>query len=1290
MVRNNDSSYLARVEKWVKRSLKKKVTITSNVIVAFMITGAFFMMPEVVNAKWERLGIKTANNSVGTTQIVDNMNIKGVVALNPNEKGENGADISYVPDYSTKIVVIGSNAQVKGDSPPREATVIGADSESRGAQAVVVGFKSRADAQSVALGSNVYALQTSAVAIGSDDNPEYTELITEYDYKKYFQTLYDKLDPEGTTYGYKDGKLIDEEKAVFSPTVANGAGAIALGSRALANDPGATALGTLAFAIGRGATALGTLSRAQGVGSIALGNKTKIFAENSVGTGNEVQVLKTGGMGYGYKAYSGGEGSIAIGRNVYANTLMNRRDDNDNVKDAEDYVLDLNKLREVIGDNDENKFNNYIESIDSKIKSGIVPKLHENEYNVADVVQSNSKNNAIVIGRSSIGLGSNSIALGKGAFSLGDNSFAIGSYSLTKDEAKNAIAVGLLSRALSENSIAFGVGTAVSNDSKRSISIGSSSVISGENSAILGTDSYVQGKDSILVGTKGSIYGDSNLSFGNEVNIQQSENNLSLGNKTKIGQGVTSSVVLGNEASIGAEDLQKDTNIENATAIGFGAKVVEGSGTKETGINSVALGKGAIATLENSVALGVESATDYTFEQLQKTPWASKGAISIPTSGNTGVISVGSRGQERRIVNVASGAFDTDAVNVAQLKTLEERIDTQMNGLNEGGGIQYLSVEKSKGEAGKAKATIDKITNYNKYVKLQKELMYIKVREEIAGEKFNQKTIEELQKKVDDILKGDSVIPQGEHDPFKDVIAKINSAKDKTGEAKSQAFSEIMKEIGTIADGLEADGYPQKNIAGDMEAAKKNNYLNQGAQGIDSIAFGYGAATSGDNDGEAGKHAIAIGFEAKANAASSIALGDNATTGAGSSNSVAIGKNSHITDNASDSIVIGNGAKATQKNSIALGKGAETGTVSKVISAKIGDITYGNFAGDPVTNDESRVLSIGKTGEERTITNVAAGRVLENSTDAINGSQLYVTNKVLSNLAKTSENVLGDSFVLNENGEISVKNGDIGGTGKTTVSEAVASLGNKVITLSDRVNNKISKNLSSDPTFVLAGNDDVVVEVNDTNDQMNFSINKGEVKLDDKKVVSGDAVSKAIAAAKPSVVGEDVIEVEHSTQNEADKFIVSLNKEKLINKLGDTYITKNDYKVGDGIEADKWKEKLGVADLGLHYKADGESDRITTLAKGFTFSGDKNIKVSTEDGGVVKHTLNEDLVGINSIAGNGQKISLTSAGTDLNNGKIINMGSGTIGDGSTDAVTGGDIYKTLQEYAKIVIFLISI
>ena len=737
MVGKNDGNYLARVEKWLKSSMKKKITITSSTLVALMITGAFFMMPEVAQAKWVAIDRSKVGDADYAGWDAKTKTPTMTVALNP---GPGREDSSFIPDNgSAGAVVIGYNANLEGAASQsivignnakasassgdettyetRQVTVIGADSESRGAQAVVVGFKSRADAQSVALGSNVYALKTSAVAIGSDDNPEYIDLITKYDYDHYFNELYKQLDPNGEIYGYTDAGLIDAGKAIFSPTVANGAGAIALGSRALANDPGATALGTLAFALGRGATALGTLSRADGVGSIALGNKTKIFAANSVGTGNEVQVLKSGGMGYGYKAYSGGEGSIAIGRNVYANTSMKRKNEDADVKEAETYVLDLGKLREATKAGDEVKFNTYVNSIDTQIEKGIKPNLHTTEQQIDNVVQSNSKNNAIVIGRSSMGLGDNSIALGKGAFSLGDNSFAIGSYSLTKDDAKNAIAVGLLSRALSENSIAFGVGTAVSTDSKRSISIGSSSIVKGENSAILGTNSYVQGKDSILVGTKGKIFGDSNLSFGNGVSIQQSTNNLSLGNDTNIAKGVKSSVVLGNKAGIGAEDLQKNTDIENATAIGFGAMVIEGTGEKETGINSMALGKGSVATLENSVAIGVDSKTDYSFANLKEKPWASKGAISIPTSGNTGVISVGAKGKERRIVNLASGSFDTDAVNVAQLKTLEERIDNQLSGFSEGGGIQYLAVEKTNlnGEAGKANAIITKIEDYNKY-----------------------------------------------------------------------------------------------------------------------------------------------------------------------------------------------------------------------------------------------------------------------------------------------------------------------------------------------------------------------------------------------------------------------------------------------------------------------------------------------------------------------------------------------------------------------------------------------
>ena len=563
--------------------------------------------------------------------------------------------------------------------------------------------------------------------------------------------------------------------------------------------------------------------------------------------------------------------------------------------------------------------------------------------------------------------------------------------------------------------------------------------------------------------------------------------------------------------------------------------------------------------------------------------------------------------------------------------------------------------------------------------------MYIEARQKIGKESFNEETVKELQDTVKKIVDADVNITGLDYAEIAKKIEEI-SKMDASPE-KTKAYEDVMKEISEKSLALEKAGYPDKTLTKEelskkIKEAKENNYLNNQALGIDSIAFGYGASTSGDNDGEAGKHGVAIGFKSRANAQSSIALGDGASVGVGSLNGIAIGKEAKIIDNMNDSISIGNGAVASEKNSIALGKGAKTERVSKITSNKIGNILYGKFAGDPTTNGESRVLSVGKSGEERTIANVAAGRVEDNSTDAINGSQLYATNKVLSNLANTSKNVLGDSFELDENGEISVKTGGIGGTGKNTVSEAISSLGNKTLTLSDGTS-QIIRNLSSDPKFVLAGNDDVKVKV--TNDQMNFSIKKGEVKSGETKVVSGDTVYNAIAAAKPLVKGNGIVNVEGQKTKDlsGNTFTVSINEAELKKTLNDDYVTKTDYKDGNNIDANKWKETLGVSDLALHYKADGEnSDRTTTLAKGLTFKGDDNIRAITEDDGVIKHTLNKDLTGINSIGGNDKKISLTSAGIDLNNGKIINMGSGTIGAESKEAVTGGDVYKTLQEYAK--------
>lgn len=172
----------------------------------------------------------------------------------------------------------------------------------------------------------MYALGRSSIAIGSDDNAAYyseSDQITSYDRANYFNTLYTNIDPSGSKYGYDStGKLVKSSVTKYSPTLAQGDGSIAIGSRSLAYASGATALGTLAFALKPGSTAIGTKTRAEGESALAFGNNTYVFANYTIGVGSKTQVLNSGGTAYGYKTYSGSKGDIAIGTNVYSGVSM--------------------------------------------------------------------------------------------------------------------------------------------------------------------------------------------------------------------------------------------------------------------------------------------------------------------------------------------------------------------------------------------------------------------------------------------------------------------------------------------------------------------------------------------------------------------------------------------------------------------------------------------------------------------------------------------------------------------------------------------------------------------------------------------------------------------------------------------------------------------------------------------------------------------------------------------------------------------------------------------------------
>ncbi|MDO5679025.1 MAG: YadA-like family protein [Pelistega sp.] len=248
--------------------------------------------------------------------------------------------------------------------------------------------------------------------------------------------------------------------------------------------------------------------------------------------------------------------------------------------------------------------------------------------------------------------------------------------------------------------------------------------------------------------------------------------------------------------------------------------------------------------------------------------------------------------------------------------------------------------------------------------------------------------------------------------------------------------------------------------------------LSSQAQGRRTIAIGYGALAGGDPSAYVWNPAVAIGQYAEASVAGAVAYGPNAkatssnTTaigvsaraiggnsivlgasssatawnsmalgvyaGASGQGAIALGVNSYV--NGDRAIALGPYAYAWSEKSVALGSSSLAADAVGTTNATIGGLTYGDFAGaKPMAT-----VSIGYEEGERTITNLAAGRIEATSTDAINGSQLFATNVNLGNVANSTVSVLGGNALLDVDGRITMTN--IGDTGENTVHDAIKSV----------------------------------------------------------------------------------------------------------------------------------------------------------------------------------------------------------------------------------------------------------
>ena len=214
-------------------------------------------------------------------------------------------------------------------------------------------------------------------------------------------------------------------------------------------------------------------------------------------------------------------------------------------------------------------------------------------------------------------------------------------------------------------------------------------------------------------------------------------------------------------------------------------------------------------------------------------------------------------------------------------------------------------------------------------------------------------------------------------------------------------------------------GAASSAVGTDNKVYGNNSYAIGGGNTIGSATITETTEANGDKIKKVtagtvkGSTAGAFGYKNTITTDNAYVVGNNSTASA--DGAMILGSSASVTGK--NGVALGNNTKVANENAVAIGNGSETAAAVATPSATINGVAH-NFAG---VNPASTV-SVGKAGSERTITNVAAGRISATSTDAINGSQLYaVTSEVDKGLRFDADN---NSEKTNKLGSKVTVNGD--------------------------------------------------------------------------------------------------------------------------------------------------------------------------------------------------------------------------------------------------------------------------
>ncbi len=707
---------------------------------------------------------------------------------------------------------------------------------------------------------------------------------------------------------------------------------------------------------------------------------------------------------------SAGDGWVAIGKGAKANTFMNTS--------GASTALGYDAIAE----------GEYSSAIGSKT-------LATGGASMAFGVSARAMGDrSVALGASSVANGDRSMAFGRYAKTNGYTSLAIGDSSLADGE--KTIALGNTAKAYEIMSIALGDHANASKE--YSMALGASSAASAANAIAVGRNSAAAGVDSLAFGRLSAANAANAIAMGAE--SKAAENATAVGtnaeanglNSIALGSGsiadVDNTIALGNQSqavAAGAIAIGQGNKADGANAIALGNGSITG------GVNAIALGQGSYAGLENGTAIGAQASA-------QGKNSVALGAGSVATDADT--VSVGNTTAQRQIVNMAAGDISTtstDAINGSQLYAISKSVADNLGG---GATVNAQGVVTSP--------------NYR-----LKSGIFGTVGDALTGLDNNTLQWDSLKKAYSAAHGTDTTstitnVKDGAiSDTSKDAVngSQLKTTNDNVA-TNTANITTNTNSINTLTDSV-----------GDLkdDALLWNGTAFSAAHGTDATSK---ITNVKDGDLTAGSTDAVNGSQLKttndAVAANTTNIATNTTNITNLTDAVdSLGDDSLLWNDAAKAFSAAHGTDATSKitnvkdgdltaGSTDAVNGSQLKTTNDAVAANTTNIATNTTN---ITNLTDAVDSLGDdsllwnatagafsakhgtNGTDSKITNLLAGTVSSDSTDAINGSQLY-------GLADSFTSYLGGGADISDAGVLTGPTYTIGGTDYNNVGDALAAI----------------------------------------------------------------------------------------------------------------------------------------------------------------------------------------------------------------------------------------------------------